>query len=635
MSETSQSSYVQGFVNGRHEIVNFGYDPVLSGNLLPMTHDGIYAARLGEYNLGSGSSTSLKYSFVVTPNNSNFSFNYAMVMGDPLSGHKPYEKPYFSYTILTLNPNYELIRKRKFTSDVNNPFFNVAQNNIVWKNWSTECIDLSDYIGKEVVVIFEVASCSLGANSHFSYAYLDGLCTDNSAVPRFHMKKNLCADKTIKLYGGGSKNEDSYFIGIQKSDVNWQGIGTEFSKWFVAQEVGTIDLTQLLLSLGGVFECNSYYRIKLAVSNNCTPWVEKTKLIYVRCPEVPNLENKGYCCQLFNDYVDLGFEGQSFPNYNFQWTAISPDPNFFQINGNGETITTVPYLNGTGVQTSNSTFNVEITDEYGCKSNQDITLRMINGLDSVYIEEQVDENDCCSKKYKVNLAFNGNCAEPLTDDEIDEYFDFVWSNGDTGRTITLDYSYNYNLSVTVSNYCGNDKVAQITHTPVTSSTVVYDASSIIASNAMDITSNNPLRNRLVISSYGPNVPLNGNLTDDAYGINGYRLTIFNRWGSIIRIVEDDSKCWYYQNEIGWDGKDASGHFVQQGVYNYIFEVKLCGNWVEVCEMGASPVCIEECWRWTWFPPFREKYCCNYQEQGVLNSYANGVSQCRYYVTVIN
>lgn len=49
-------------------------------------------------------------------------------------------------------------------------------------------------------------------------------------------------------------------------------------------------------------------------------------------------------------------------------------------------------------------------------------------------------------------------------------------------------------------------------------------------------------------------------------------------------------------------------------------------------MKTSRVCKREEWRWTWFPPFREKYCVEYYPQGA-GTY-EGVSQCRYHVKVI-
>ncbi len=51
-------------------------------------------------------------------------------------------------------------------------------------------------------------------------------------------------------------------------------------------------------------------------------------------------------------------------------------------------------------------------------------------------------------------------------------------------------------------------------------------------------------------------------------------------------------------------------------------------------MNVNRICTKECYQWTWQPPFREKYCCEYQEQEATGNYG-GVSQCRNHVKVIN
>jgi len=80
--------------------------------------------------------------------------------------------------------------------------------------------------------------------------------------------------------GTTTVNEDNYFVSIVEADAYWNVVpGTEKSKWHIAQQAGIINIKSLASELGFQFQCNRYYRIKLAVNNNCVPWNETVQLI--------------------------------------------------------------------------------------------------------------------------------------------------------------------------------------------------------------------------------------------------------------------------------------------------------------------------------------------------------------------
>jgi len=167
----------------QHKIINSTTtDPF--GNFLT-GECGNKSAQIGDL-VGGNKSSMIKYTFTVNSTNVNFSFRYAMVLQDP-SSHSPNEKPFFQYMVLKGNRSYfsnlsQIISSKKFTADGNNPFYNNLGNGIIYKDWSTECINLSNYIGQEVSILFFVADCALGG--HGAYAYIDCLCENNDAIAK-------------------------------------------------------------------------------------------------------------------------------------------------------------------------------------------------------------------------------------------------------------------------------------------------------------------------------------------------------------------------------------------------------------------------------------------------------------------
>ncbi|MDT8412787.1 MAG: hypothetical protein RQ875_10015 [Vicingaceae bacterium] len=250
------ATLTQVFDPTQHQIVNaFTTDPIggfKTGNC------GVKAAKIGD--LAGGRKVSMiKYTITITPQNANFSFRYAMVLQDP--NHKANEQPFFQYLFLQGNRSYftstsQIIASKKFTSSANDPFFSNAGNGVLYKDWSTECINLSSYIGQEVSFLFLVADCSLGG--HGAYAYIDCLCENNDAKATMTLNDNaFCMGDQIIMDGSASVNEDSYFVSIAESDQNWYVIpGTEKHKWFIAQQTGIVNINTLASQIGFTFKCN-------------------------------------------------------------------------------------------------------------------------------------------------------------------------------------------------------------------------------------------------------------------------------------------------------------------------------------------------------------------------------------------
>lgn len=515
------------------------------------------AARIG--NIQGGRDVSMiKYTFTVGVSNSNFSFRYAMVLQDPAS-HSPSEKPFFQYMILDGDRSFfsninQIITSQQFVADGNNPFYTNLGNGVIYKDWSTECINLSAYMGQEVSILFFVADCDLGG--HGAYAYIDCLCENNDAIANMTLNgSDICKEDPIIMDATASVNEDSYFISIAESDQNWFVIsGTEVSQWFIAQQAGIIDITALANQWGYEFKCNRYYRIKLAVSNNCVNWNETVKLIYIRCPEDVGLgQDISLCC---DNTFPLHIEDENFgdhPTYTYSWTS-NPLWSFMVNNPN------LPHYIYTPNQST--TFNVTVTDDYGCTLKDELNVVLLQNFTlSVYVEDL----GCCSYNLVPSVNFtNENCDLKEGDPSwlLTKYgmLNFQWSDGYNGAEHQVIPAQNTTYTLTVSNACFSQTVSvNIQGCPELSGNFPrLDHPSLMKSNA------NSKNDWLVI--WNDALALNA---PNAYKATGYNLRVWNRWGELIREKKVHDVCEGITNtDIYWNGRTNNGTSVQNGIYNF-------------------------------------------------------------------
>ncbi len=611
------SNLTIGSVPGRHTIMTQGFDPEVGGNLLRMVDEGNHSVRLGNSN-AMGEVDQLRYTFTVDPSNVNFSFRYAMVLED--NGHLDYQQPFLSYHIFegTVPTPMSLFwgMNKQFIADLDDPYFEQGPNIIVWKDWQTECINLTKFLGKEVTIMFTVADCSKGG--HFGYAYLDGICTGNEATAGLNVPSQVCYDEPIIANGTSSVNEDDYYFSVQQSDANWNTIGTEYSRWFIAEEAGVIDIKAFMASLQAPIYCNTYYRVKLAVRNCETEWDEQTRLVYIRCPDV-QMDDVYGCCD--GDMVDIYPPGTLRPPINppylYSWENSPDEIDRYYLN---DVIGVEP--------THNQTFTLTATDKFGCSRDFDVNLWVLGDF-HVSIE-QLPSDNCCSTVLKANIHPGSRCwDENMTAEDWDailSFYNFEWSNGATTQSIIVTDEEPTDYTVTVSAADCYSHSANHTFTPPDgyNNNTVYDTP-LIAPNAFT-PNGDGLNDWFQIQEYGPNAPQN--IGDpNAYDIVGYRLIVFDRWGQIEYDYETPpEQCSYNQGDIQWNGRNNDGVLLPVGTYVYLLFVKTCNGagttWHQICHMvGAGDpyanagnplddggLCLDYSYVPTWGWPPWEKVC---------------------------
>lgn len=88
---------------------------------------------------------------------------------------------------------------------------------------------------------------------------------------------------TVIADGTNSQNELNHFWSVQESNASWIGIGPEITQWF-SGSAGSFDIRAFFEAGAKTrMKCDTYYRVKLAVGNNCINWRSATRLIRVRC----------------------------------------------------------------------------------------------------------------------------------------------------------------------------------------------------------------------------------------------------------------------------------------------------------------------------------------------------------------
>ncbi len=132
---------------------------------------GAFALRLGNSQTGANAEK-VTISFTVTPENSFFLLNYAVLLNDP--NHEPYEQPRFRLSIKDSQGEeypcgyYEVAAARNIEN------FENCDGNWKVRPWTTIGIELQSYLGDRINIEMRTNDCSRGG--HAGYAYLDANC---------------------------------------------------------------------------------------------------------------------------------------------------------------------------------------------------------------------------------------------------------------------------------------------------------------------------------------------------------------------------------------------------------------------------------------------------------------------------
>ena len=147
-----------------------GVDPF--GGFPVVFPGGNFSLRLGNSGTG-GEADRIEQTFLVSANNANFTYRYAVVLEDP--GHSTNQQPAFLVEMLDTTGAQVPCTYYYVAAGQGIPgFFNSSTAGVIYKPWTTVALNLNPYIGQNLTIRFTTYDCSLGG--HFGYAYIDGVC---------------------------------------------------------------------------------------------------------------------------------------------------------------------------------------------------------------------------------------------------------------------------------------------------------------------------------------------------------------------------------------------------------------------------------------------------------------------------
>ena len=122
--------------------------------------------------------TEFSQTLLVTPQDTNYTFKYALVIQDP-SGHSPTDAQFFEVGLFdsagVVKDNcWSLTPTGGATACTGTPILKYVFP------WTAFYIDLSGKVGTYVTLKYRVGDCTLG--NHYAYAFIDGSCTGNYAT---------------------------------------------------------------------------------------------------------------------------------------------------------------------------------------------------------------------------------------------------------------------------------------------------------------------------------------------------------------------------------------------------------------------------------------------------------------------
>lgn len=180
--------FKQGVVLGRHTVITEqGFDSVVP-NLRMIPPGATRSVRLGNSDVGS-EGEAIIYDVLVTESNAIVVLNYAAVMQN--SDHISTRQPRFSLDILD-SDGFDLNYLCGAFDFIASSELGWEGEDLLWKDWTTIGLDLSDYIGSRIRIRLTNRDCA--EKGHYGYAYftLDFMSRDITSTQ--------CSDAATNTY---------------------------------------------------------------------------------------------------------------------------------------------------------------------------------------------------------------------------------------------------------------------------------------------------------------------------------------------------------------------------------------------------------------------------------------------------
>lgn len=178
VADTGSIDYGYASALSRHT-VHYDLDELdpRTGNLLHTVPEGANSSvRLGNWSHNSAQPEAEAISYGLSVDTADFNLlimRYAAVLQDP--NHSPDKQPRFSLELLDATGHVldSSCGRADFIANYQLGW-NMASNNVLWKDWTTVGVDLTPYAGQTIYVRLTTRDCNEG--SHYGYAYFTLEC---------------------------------------------------------------------------------------------------------------------------------------------------------------------------------------------------------------------------------------------------------------------------------------------------------------------------------------------------------------------------------------------------------------------------------------------------------------------------
>ncbi len=355
-AETSCSMFT--LVNSAAGNDPYGAFPMLD----PLAIGGTYSLRLGgeNANLKSGSSCSttspsgapgesIQQTFAVTTANAMLIYNYAVVLEQTSNGHTTTQCPYFRAEVLDSNgkpiPCLQYYIESVGTGIPIGMSVSSSQsrgNSVYYLPWTSNSLNLKNYIGHNVTVRFSAAGCTPGG--HWGYAYVDASC---SPIQVIASTPEVCLGGSLTLTAPDAGTSGTYA---------WNTMPT-----------GTAGIVGSTTGQSVTVNADGTYQVTVTQGPGCT-YVIDTTIAFYPVPTVTFTSTNPTCKPGHDGTATATVTGGNLP-ITYVW---SPAP------GGGQGT-----ANATGLDAG--TYALNITTANGCTASGSVTLSAPAGAPTVTI----------------------------------------------------------------------------------------------------------------------------------------------------------------------------------------------------------------------------------------------------------
>lgn len=551
----------------------------------------------------------LEYDYTVPAKNPFFIYDYSIVFSD--GNHLDGEQAAFSIMVLDEYGNSLNIPNNPYSVNVNNAISNpdfimsayldtleyvpFMSANIYYKPWTKDTINLCQFIGKKLHIVFEAMDCIYGA--HFCYAYVDANCNfENPLI------QNISCFNTTNF---GLQAPIGY-VNYQWYNPSGQAIS--------GSQTGNSPFLNLSTYLDScknsncIFNVGDVFTVDVLNSNGCVYTL--TASVTSAPVNLTSINITNTCPYIPGGQISVQAGGGSNNNYQYYWY--------------GQNCSGALLSNTTSLSDLNAgSYCLHITNG-NCPSFD--TIIQINNIPTSVYSENITIPECIDSIYQFQSLKNGTNYHWYKNNQIQtndttsviiinplEYqsiYTLVYINI-FGCVDSIIYNLKYNnSSLYIAEYCPNDIKARLI-SPSSSNNEFYqwnvninDTITVISINDTLIVDkskieqyyvlyNNsgcmkiafPFQHRYPENVFSP-ISLTNVFTPNADNSNeifypfyderythvdienqtqDYELLVYNRWGTLI------FKSNNYSN--GWNGKIQNGNEASDGVYFWISNFK--------------------------------------------------------------